>query len=141
MEKYIEAAIKEADKAYDENEVPVGAVIFNDDDFLVKARNNKQKENNVIGHAEINCLKKAASKRKSWILDDCSILITLEPCLFCLIAIEEARIRNVYYINSNAKSGGISEYQKIRNKLKIYKLDTNIEYENKLKNFFKNKRG
>ena len=140
MEKYIEIAKSEAYKAYKKDEVPIGAVIFNEKGVVFKGHNNKHKKNNIIGHAEINCLKNASKMKRSWILDDYSILVTLEPCLFCLLALEESRIKKIYYLNRNNKSGGLDEYKKIRNELEIIKLDTDYEYEKMLKNFFKNKR-
>ena len=97
-EKYMEKALQQAKKAYKRNEVPVGAIIVDKKENIIGCGYNKKEKTNCIhDHAEIIALKKACKKNKNWRLEDCSIYITLEPCPMCASAIEQARIKNVYY--------------------------------------------
>ena len=102
-EKYIKIALKEAKKAYDLGEIPVGAIIVKDNSVLSKAHNLKEKQKNVTKHAEINAITKANRKLNNWRLDDCIIYTTLFPCPMCASAIQQARIKKiVYLIDSNS---------------------------------------
>lgn len=98
MENFFEIAYKEALKAYKRNEIPVGAVIVKNGKIIAKSSNNRQKNNDILGHAEINCIKKAAKKQKDWRLDDYELYVTLEPCNMCNAIIEETRISKVYFL-------------------------------------------
>ena len=98
MEKYFEIAYKEAIKAYKHKEIPVGAIIVKNNKIIAKSSNNRQKKKNVIGHAEINCIKKASKKLGDWRLDGCDLYVTLEPCNMCRIIIDESRISNVFFL-------------------------------------------
>ena len=135
MKKYFDIALKEAKKAYKKNEIPVGAVIVQNEKIIAKANNNRQKKHNLLGHAEILCLIKAEKKLKDWRLDNCDLYVTLEPCSMCKEFIKESRINNVYFLLKQEK-----EYKRLE---KCIFLQTNdcknerILYENMLKNFFK----
>lgn len=96
-DKYMELAIKQAEKAYKLGEVPVGCVIVKDDKIIAKAHNMVEKKKDSTMHAEIIAIKKASKKLKNWRLLDCDMYVTLEPCLLCKSAIELSRIKNVYY--------------------------------------------
>ena len=93
---YMDIAMEEADKAFNENEVPVGAVIVKNNKILAKSHNLKDKTGNIMNHAEIIAIKKAAQKLKDWRLYDCEMYITLEPCPMCASAIQQSRIKKVY---------------------------------------------
>lgn len=95
--KYMNIAIKEAKKAYKHNEVPVGAVIVENDKIIAKAYNKKDKTKIVTKHAEIIAIEKACRKNKNWRLNNCSIYITLKPCCMCAGAINQARFKKVVY--------------------------------------------
>ncbi len=103
-EKFIKLAIREAEKARNIGEVPVGAVIVKDNKVISKAHNFKEKNNCVIDHAEILSIKKAEKKLKNWRLDDCILYTTLFPCPMCASAIQQARICEVIYISSSNNS-------------------------------------
>ena len=94
-EKYMKAALKEAQKAYNLLEIPVGAVIVKNGKVISKAFNKKNKSNKVKDHAEILAIDKANRKLHNWRLEDCEIYITLEPCPMCASAIEQARIGRI----------------------------------------------
>lgn len=139
-ELYMEIAIKEANKAYKEEEIPVGAIIVKDGKVLTKAYNKKNKSNRVIDHAEILAINKANQKLKNWRLEDCEIYITLEPCPMCASAIEQSRIQRIITgaPNKNIETKDMSE-----------KILKNIEWKKNVKDnqcieiinkFFKTKR-
>ena len=96
-EHFMKQAIKEAKKAFDNDEVPIGAVIVLNDKIISKAYNKKEKQNSVLGHAEIIAIKKAERKLKNWRLENCDLYVTLEPCPMCASAIQQSRINNIYY--------------------------------------------
>lgn len=100
MKKYYDLVFKEAYKALKKGEVPVGAIIVKNNKIIAKAHNNRQKNNNVMGHAEINCILKAEKKVRDWRLDECDLYVSLEPCSMCDAIIKESRIKNVFYVIS-----------------------------------------
>ena len=94
--KYMNMAYDEALKALEIGEVPVGCVIVKDNKVIASGYNLKEKNNCIIDHAEMNCIRIASNKCNNWRLDGCDIYITLEPCPMCASAIKQARISNVY---------------------------------------------
>ena len=95
--KYMKEAIKEAKKAYKIGEIPVGCVIVYNDKIIARGYNKREINNLALDHAEIIAIKKASKKLNSWRLEECSMYITLEPCIMCSGAIIQSRIKNVYY--------------------------------------------
>jgi len=102
-EKYVQILYKMALKAYRKNEMPVSALIVYNNKIIAKAYNKKNIKKNALFHAEILCINKACKKLKRWNLSDCTIYVTLEPCLMCKEAIQESRIGNVFYILNKGK--------------------------------------
>ncbi len=98
-------ALKEALKALEKNEVPIGAVVVLNDEIIGRGHNNRENEKSVVGHAEIKAIEDACRNLGSWRLDGCSIFVTVEPCPMCAGAIMQARITNVYYGAKEEKSG------------------------------------
>ncbi len=96
-DKYMLLALKEAQKAFDKNEVPVGCIIVKDDKVIAKAYNQRQTKKSVLGHAEIIAIEKAAKKLNSWILEDCIMYVTLEPCVMCAGTIIQSRIKKLVF--------------------------------------------
>lgn len=121
-------------KAIKHNEVPVSCIITKDDKIISKAYNNKIRKHDPTAHAEIIAIRKAAKKLKTWNLNECKLYVTLYPCKMCLNVINEARIKEVYYILDNEKE--------INNNVKITKINSekNEYFQEELKGFFKNKR-
>lgn len=121
-------------KAIKHNEVPVSCIITKDDKIISKAYNNKIRKHDPTAHAEIIAIRKAAKKLKTWNLNECRLYVTLYPCKMCLDVINEARIKEVYYILDNEKE--------INNNVKITKINSekNEYFQEELKGFFKNKR-
>ena len=100
-------AIKEAMKAQDIDEVPVGCVIVKDNKVIARGFNKRETTQDPTNHAELKTLQKASKKLNSWRLDDCDIYVTLEPCIMCAGAIIQSRIRHVYFGAYDPKGGAL----------------------------------
>ena len=145
-EKYMREAYKQAKKAYNLNEVPVGCVIVQDDKIIAKGYNLRNTKKNVLYHAEIIAINKACKKLNKWILDDCTLYVTLEPCLMCTGAIIQTRIKRVVYGCNDPKGGAVDSILNIKeikginhyfeSISKILEKDCSMI----LKNYFKSKR-
>ena len=103
--KFMEIALSEAQKAFNIDETPVGAVIVRDGKVIAKAYNRRETKKNTLCHAEIIAINKACKKLGGWRLIGCDIYVTLEPCPMCMGAIIGARIENVYFGAYDKKSG------------------------------------
>ena len=143
--KYMHLAIKEAKKAYEENEVPIGAVIVKDNKVIARAYNQKEKYKNACAHAEILAIQKASKKLNNWRLINCTMYVTLEPCAMCASAINQARISRLVYSLKDESNGAVNS------KIKLYKFKTinnppkvkileDKEYKLLIQKFFKDKR-
>ncbi len=95
--KFMKAALKCAQKAFDEGEVPIGAVVVCDGKIISRGHNRRTKKQIATAHAEIEAIEKACKKQKSWRIPECEIYVTLEPCPMCMGAILNARIKKVYF--------------------------------------------
>lgn len=105
----MDEALKEAQKAYREDEVPIGAVIVDEKgNILARAHNEKEKVNNPCGHAEILAIMEASRKLNNWRLTNCALYVTLEPCPMCLSAMVQARIGKLFFGAYDAKGGALS---------------------------------
>ena len=102
---FMNEALKLAKKAYNKQEVPIGAVIVKNNKIISKGFNNREKTQQAINHAEIIAIKKASKKLHSWRLDDCEMYVTLEPCSMCAGAILNARIKTVHIACLDDKHG------------------------------------
>lgn len=105
--KFMKIALKEAHKALEKDEVPIGCIIIKDNKVVAKGHNVRETSNLVSGHAEMQAITKANKKLKSWRLEDCDIYITLEPCIMCSGAIIQSRIKNIYYGAKDYKGGAL----------------------------------
>jgi len=126
-EKFMKEALKQAKKAYDKLEVPVGAVIVKDGKIIARAYNQKEEKNDTTNHAEILAIKKASKKLNSWRLLDCDMYVTLEPCSMCAGALIQSRIRKVYIGAPDSKTGACGS---VLNLLEDYKFNHKVEIEN-----------
>ena len=104
-EEFMERALILAREAYNNDEVPVGAVIVKDGKIIGEGYNRREEKQNALSHAETEAINDACKNIKSWRLDGCDIYVTLEPCPMCAGAIINSRIRNVY-IGTADKNGG-----------------------------------
>jgi len=145
--KIIITALTEAHKAFDLDEVPVGAVVFNTKtgEIIAKAHNLVEKQKNPLKHAEIQVIEKAFKKIDDKFLGGYSIFVTLEPCVMCAGAIAWARLDGLYYGASDPKTGAVEQGAKVfshsqtHHKLKIEKWK-NLECGALMTQFFKRKR-
>ncbi|MDY6015463.1 MAG: nucleoside deaminase [Bacilli bacterium] len=99
-DKFMNYALKEAQKAYNKMDVPVGCVIVYNGKIIARGYNKREKDQNVIKHAEIEAIDKACKALKSWRLNDCTIYTTLFPCPMCASAIQQSRISKLVYLNN-----------------------------------------
>lgn len=104
-EKYMKIALKEARKAFEEDEVPVGAVLVKEGKIIAKAHNQKEAKTDTTKHAEIIAIQKASKKLKNWRLEETTLYVTLEPCTMCIGAIIGARIKKVCFGAMDEKTG------------------------------------
>ncbi len=102
---FMKKALKEAEKAYNKGEVPVGAVIVKDGKIISRGHNLKEIKKDTIMHAEIIAIEKASKKLDAWRLENCDIYVTMEPCPMCMGAIINSRIRKIYYGIPDLKAG------------------------------------
>ncbi|MDR3152598.1 MAG: hypothetical protein LBT85_04005 [Bifidobacteriaceae bacterium] len=111
-------------------DIPIYAKIIKDNKLLAKAKNTRQRDSDIIGHAEINVLKKAAKKLGTWNLQGCEIWTTLEPCLMCIAAILDSKVDKLYYAAFDSKAGACGSVWNIpsdwrsKNNLQVY---SNVE--------------
>ena len=140
MNKYMELAIKEAQKTRDD--IPVGAVIVKDGKIVASAFNTKEEDNDVTSHAEILALRTASKLLGDWRLDDCDMYVTLEPCPMCAWAILQSRVKNLYFGSYNTQYGAFFsdiDLRKLSNsKINIYGGIMEDECDKIIEDFFKN---
>lgn len=144
-QKYMKEALVLAKKAYDEREIPIGAVVAYDGKIIGKGYNKRQANHNPIDHAEILAIKEAATYLGSWNLQNCSLYVTVEPCPMCAGALIQSQCSKVFYGAKEANSGSLGSV------IDLSKLDYNHRLEVKgglleeecvtlMKNFFKDLR-
>jgi tRNA(adenine34) deaminase len=104
-EYYMRLALREAERALDHDDVPIGAVIVHDGEVIAAARNERELRRDPTGHAEILALREAAARLDSWRLLDTVLYVTLEPCAMCAGAIVLARVPRVVYGTDDPKAG------------------------------------
>lgn len=143
---FMDLALQEAQKAYEQDEVPVGAIIVNSDgDVIARGYNQVESQNTQCAHAEIVALQNAGYEMGDWRFNDCWIYVTLQPCGMCMHAIRLHRMAGLVYGADSPLFGCHLDKREFDS---VYKNDTiqilsGIEREKseqKLKQFFKNKR-
>lgn len=148
MEKeyWMSLALKEAVKARNKDEVPIGCIIVKGDKVLARAHNLKIHKKDSTCHAEVECIRKACKKLNSYYLNDCEMYVTLEPCMMCTGAIIQSRLKKIYIGTRDIKGGSIEssiEIKKVRNINHYPDYEIGIledECSKILKDFFKEKR-
>jgi len=146
VEKYMEIALKEAKKALKHNDVPIGAVIVENGKIISRGHNKKERKHSATKHAEIIAIEKACKRKKSWYLNECTLYVTIEPCMMCCGAIIQSRINKIVYGSENEKFGYItsidSSFSSKKNNHSV-KIESGIlrdECRKLIKDFFKEKR-
>lgn len=133
----MDAAVKEAIIAYNEGNVPVGAVIVKNNKILSANHNRKNSDNVSIYHAELLCIIDACKIVGSWYLDDCVMYVTLKPCRMCEAAIGESRIKKVIYLLDSNYSDNLNVNI---SSINYEKLNDFYQYNELLSDFFRNVR-
>jgi len=142
----MQVAIDLAKISYENNEVPVGAIVVLENNIIGKGRNSVISDKDISAHAEINAIKDASRNIGNYRLINCSIYVTLEPCHMCAKAISDARIDNLVFATEEPKTGSIVSIDNIYDR---NILNHSVQYQfgllkdessKLLKNFFKDKR-
>lgn len=141
-EYFMREALKEAQKAFDNDEVPVGAIVVCNNSIIARAHNLTERLVDVTAHAEMQAITSAANFLNGKYLDECTLYITLEPCVMCAGAIAWAQLGKLVYGAPDTKRGF-----KLLNEKKILHPKTQVlsgileeECSNLIKLFFQKKR-
>ena len=139
--RFMLLAIKEAKKAAEKGEVPVGAAIFKNGELVAKSHNETIDKKNPCAHAELLAIERAFEKTGDYRLTDCEMYVTLEPCPMCAGAIALARLKRVYFGAYDAENGvfggKIDIHKELNFKSEIYGGICEKECSEILRNFFK----
>lgn len=122
----MQEALKEAKKAYNKLEVPVGCVIVKDGKIISRGHNLKETKKDTTKHAEIIAIQKASKKIESWRLLNCEMYVTLEPCCMCAGAIINARIKKIHIGTLDEKTGAAGS---VLNVFQDYPFNHKVEVE------------
>jgi tRNA(adenine34) deaminase len=146
---FMTQALKEAHKAYKNNEVPVGAIIVKNGKIISRGFNKCISMSDPTAHAEIVALRKAAKKLQNYRLNSCYVYVTIEPCVMCAGALVNARVKKIIFGSFDKKAGACKSIFKIVSNKKLnHKIEIvggkeeylSLECANILRNFFKERR-
>lgn len=145
MEKsfYMEEALKEAYKAYEKKETPIGAVIVKNGEIIARAHNQTEELNDSTAHAEILAIRQASEKLGGWRLIDCDLYVTMEPCIMCSGAIVNSRIKKLIIGTKHIKNAHTKKQHKFKldyyetSNVEVYFGVLKDECSNILQEFFK----
>lgn len=145
---FMDEAIKEAQQAFEQDEVPVGVVIVDskNNQIIARSHNSNISKIDATAHSEILAIREACKNINNHRLDDCDLYVTLEPCVMCAGAISLARIRRVYYGTEDKKFGAVNNGAKVfdssscHHKPEVYSGLNEKESQKLLKEFFAKKR-
>ena len=142
----MQEAIKEAIKAFDEDEVPIGAVIVHENKIIARGHNQIERLKDPTAHAEIIAITSAANYLGTKWLNGASLYVTIEPCSMCAGALVLARIKNLYFGACDPKTGAcgsvvnIVNHKKLNHRIKVVKGILGPDCSFLLKDFFSHKR-
>jgi tRNA(adenine34) deaminase len=140
--RFMFAALQEAEKALQDNEVPIGAVVVQKEKIIGRGYNQVERLKDATAHAEMIALTVASNHLSEWRLDGCSIFVTLEPCTMCTGAVLASRISNLYFSAYDKKFGAcgsiynLAEEGKTNHSIKVYSGIYADESQQLLKQFF-----
>lgn len=143
---WMQEALKEAGKALRKQEVPVGAVVVHQGQIIARAHNLKESMKTPLGHAEVIALHRASQKLGAWRLSDCTLYVTLEPCLMCAGVLYQARIGRVVFGTKDPKAGALGSVysihldQRLNHRYEAFDGPLQHECSLILKDFFKSMR-
>ena len=145
-EQWMQIAIEEAKLALKENEIPVGAVLIENEKLIARAHNQPTKKNDPTAHAEIQVLRKACKAKQNYRLPKTTLYVTLEPCTMCFGAIIHARVDRIVFGAIDHKTGicrsctNLNNETHFNHKIKITKKILEKECSQLLQSFFKLRR-
>jgi tRNA(adenine34) deaminase len=146
LETLMMAALREAERASNIDEVPVGCTIAHNGVIIGRGHNTTEASANVVAHAELNAIREASSHLGNWRLTDCIMCVTLEPCTMCLGAIRLARIPLVVFGAGDSKQGAVgslydlSQDERLGPALRVISGIKESDCQQLLKRFFLQKR-
>mgnify|MGYP000217809095 CR=1 FL=1 len=144
--QWMQAALELAKQAGEEGEVPVGAVVVKDGKIVGRGKNAPVAGNDPTAHAELLALRDAAQHLGRWRLDDCDLVVTLEPCVMCAGALMNARIGTLVYATADLKGGATASLYnvctdpRLNHQPKVMHGICEREATDLMKSFFANKR-
>ena len=145
-EYWMSLALEEARKAFDNDEVPIGAVAVMDDELIATAHNLKETNQDAPHHAELLLLQECAQKLGRWRLTDITVYATIEPCIMCMGALSHARIRRLVYGARDEKFGAahslyqIGQDDRLNHQFEVEEGVLANEASQLMKQFFRQKR-
>ncbi len=144
--KYMFAALQEAEKALQYDEVPVGAVVVYNNKIIGRGYNQIEKLKDATAHAEMIAITAASNNLEKWRLNECDIYVTLEPCIMCTGALLASRINKIFFASFDSKFGAcgsiynLAEEGKSNHKIEVYSGIYEAESKHLLNSFFTKKR-
>ena len=144
--KFMFAALQEAEKALEIDEIPVGAVVVHENKIIGRGYNQTEQLKDPTAHAEMIAITAASNHLSNWRLNNCNIYVTLEPCVMCTGALLNARINSIYFSSFDSKFGAcgslynLAEEGKYNHRIKLFSGLYSTESEKLLKDFFLKKR-
>jgi len=144
--EFMRVALEEAQKAAQEGEVPVGAVVVVNGQVIAKDHNRREQLQDPTAHAEIIVLKKAAKVLGQWRLTDATVYVTKEPCVMCAGALVNARVKRLVFGCKDEKAGAsgtlynITSDPRLNHRVEVLSGVLETECREILRRFFKNKR-
>jgi len=146
-EAAMRVALDHAKLAASAGDVPVGAVVLHKNEIIVARHNEREALNDPTAHAEVLALRDAAAKLGTWHLDECTLVVTLEPCIMCAGALINARIKTLVFGAADLKGGATSSLYnvcadpRLNHSVNVRSGVIAQEAEEQLKKFFQTKRG
>lgn len=140
--RFMFAALQEAEKAFEDKEVPIGAVVVKDNKIIGRGYNQVEKLKDATAHAEMIAITAASNNIGNWRLNGCSIFVTLEPCIMCTGAMLASRISELYFAAFDPKFGAcgsvynLAEADKTNHNIKVYSGIYAEESKKLLQDFF-----
>lgn len=139
-EKFMKQALKQAQRAFEKSEVPIGAILVKDNKIIARAHNTRNASKDATAHAEILAIRKACKKINDWRLENSVLYVTLEPCPMCLGACLNARIEKVVFGAYETGSTAPDVFKGVNHTCQMQGGVLQNECSTMLKNYFKQKR-
>ena len=117
---YMKEALKEAEKAMQNDEIPVGAVMVCNGEIIGRGSNSRLIKGSPLGHAEIEAMQEASKALRNWRFDDCTLYVTLEPCAMCAGAMVQSRLKVLVFGANDPKAGAVGSLYNIVQDPRMY---------------------